>query len=157
MLKQEEERFAETLEHGMRVLEGALASGEKLLDGETVFKLYDTFGFPVDLTADVARERGLSIDEVGFERAMDGQRALGRAASKFGAEYAQDVAIDAKSAFTGYDGCRGTGRVVAIFKSDGKALQSASSLNRGEEGLVVLDAAGKSIELETRGYDHFRT
>ncbi len=71
VLKQEEERFAETLEHGMSVLEGALASGEKLLDGETVFKLYDTFGFPVDLTADICRERGVSLDLAGFEAAME--------------------------------------------------------------------------------------
>jgi alanyl-tRNA synthetase len=67
VLKQEEERFAETLEHGMGVLEGALASGEKLLDGDTIFKLYDTFGFPVDLTADICRERGVSLDLAGFE------------------------------------------------------------------------------------------
>ena len=71
MLKQEEERFAETLENGMGVLEGALASGEKLLDGDTVFKLYDTFGFPVDLTADICRERGVSLDMAGFEAAME--------------------------------------------------------------------------------------
>jgi alanyl-tRNA synthetase len=83
VLKQEEQRFAETLENGMGVLEAALASGEKLLDGETVFRLYDTFGFPVDLTADIARERGVRIDMAGFEAAMDEQRARARAASKF--------------------------------------------------------------------------
>src|SRR5712675_1256376 len=85
ILKQEEERFAETLENGMGVLESALASGEKLLDGETVFKLYDTYGFPVDLTADICRERGVRIDMAGFEAAMDEQRARARAASKFSA------------------------------------------------------------------------
>src|SRR5213075_3385478 len=81
--KQEEERFAETLDHGMGVLEGALASGEKLLDGDTIFKLYDTFGFPVDLTADICRERGVSLDMAGFEAAMEQQRERARAASKF--------------------------------------------------------------------------
>ena len=83
VLKQEEERFAETLENGMGVLESALVSGEKLLDGETVFRLYDTFGFPVDLTADICRERGVSLDLAGFEAAMGQQRDRARAASKF--------------------------------------------------------------------------
>ena len=82
VLKQEEERFAETLENGMGVLEGALASGEKLLDGETVFKLYDTFGFPVDLTADICRERGVSLDLAGFEAAMGQQRSEERRVGK---------------------------------------------------------------------------
>src|SRR5574341_1566935 len=85
VLKQEEERFAVTLENGMEVLESALASGEKLLDGETVFRLQDTYGFPVDLTADIARERGVRIDMAGFEAAMDEQRARARAKSKFSA------------------------------------------------------------------------
>src|SRR5260370_33807263 len=83
ILKQEEERFAETPENGMSLLESALASGEKLLDGETVFRLYDTFGFPVDLTADICRERGVMIDMAGFEAAMAQQRGRARAASKF--------------------------------------------------------------------------
>ncbi len=90
VLKQEEERFAETLENGMGVLEGALASGEKLLDGETVFRLYDTFGFPVDLTADICRERGVSLDLAGFEAAMGQQRERARAASKFTSAARQD-------------------------------------------------------------------
>src|SRR5258708_13424898 len=84
-LRQEELRFAETLENGMGVLESALASGERLLDGETVFRLYDTFGFPVDLTADICRERGVMIDMAGFEAAMAQQRSRARAASKFSA------------------------------------------------------------------------
>src|SRR5260221_12453906 len=85
VLKQEEERFAETLENGMGVLESALASGEKLLDGDTVFRLYDTFGFPVDLTADICRERGVMIDMAGFEAAMAPQGSRARAASKVSA------------------------------------------------------------------------
>src|SRR2546422_8947038 len=82
VLRQEEERFAETLENGMAVLESALASGEKLLDGDTVFRLYDTYGFPVDLTADIGRERGVRIDMAGFEAAMGQQRGRARAASR---------------------------------------------------------------------------
>src|SRR3982750_3011263 len=102
VLKQEEERFAETLENGMGVLESALASGEKLLDGETVFRLYDTFGFPVDLTADIARERGVRIDMAGFEAAMDEQRARARAASRFAMAAALDYS-GRKTEFHGYD------------------------------------------------------
>ena len=114
VLKQEEERFAETLEHGMGVLEGALASGEKLLDGETVFKLYDTFGFPVDLTADICRERGVSLDLAGFEAAMGQQRERARAASKFtsaaGLEYS-----GRKTEFRGYD-------TLSLHGEGGRAL-----------------------------------
>jgi alanyl-tRNA synthetase len=139
----EEQRFAETLATGMQLLDTAIGrlGGSKVIPGDVVFKLYDTYGFPVDLTADVARERGLAIDEVGFERAMDGQRALGRAASKFGAEYSQDVALDHRSAFDGYDGCRGSGRIVALLKLDeqGKGLAQVETLTHGEQGLVVLD------------------
>ena len=139
----EEQRFAETLATGLQLLDSAMGrlGGAKVIPGDVVFKLYDTYGFPVDLTADIARERGLSVDEVGFERAMDAQRALGRAASKFGAEYTQDVAIDHKSAFDGYDGCRGTGRIVALYRLDeqGKGLAEVHTLTHGEQGLVVLD------------------
>src|SRR5689334_17552727 len=102
VLKLEEERFAETLENGMGVLEGALASGEKLLDGETVFKLYDTFGFPVDLTADIGRERGVSIDLAGFEAAMAAQRERARAASKFTSSAGISYS-GGKTEFRGYD------------------------------------------------------
>src|SRR2546427_11662997 len=100
-LRQEEERFAETLENGMAVLESALASGEKLLDGDTVFRLYDTYGFPVDLTADIGRERGVRIDMAGFEAGMGQQRERGRAASRLslagGLEYS-----GRKTQFLGY-------------------------------------------------------
>jgi alanyl-tRNA synthetase len=134
VLKQEEVRFAETLEHGMGVLEGALAPGEKLLDGETVFKLYDTFGFPVDLTADICRERGVSLDLAGFEAAMAQQRERARAASRFssaaGLEYS-----GGKTEFRGYETLSARGRVVAIYREGAPA----SELNAGENGVVVLD------------------
>jgi alanyl-tRNA synthetase len=134
ILRQEEERFAETLEHGMGVLEGALASGEKLLDGETAFKLYDTFGFPVDLTADVCRERGVMLDMAGFEAAMEAQRERARAASRFsmagGLEYAGD-----KTEFVGYESLEARGRVTALYREGA----SVDVLNAGESGVVVLD------------------
>src|SRR5919109_1251663 len=101
VLKQEEERFAETLENGMSVLESALASGEKLLDGETVFRLYDTFGFPVDLTADICRERGVRIDMAGYEAAMEEQRGRARAASRFSAAAGLEY-FRKKTEFHGY-------------------------------------------------------
>jgi alanyl-tRNA synthetase len=137
VILQEEQRFAETLEQGMKLLEEAISQlkGKKVISGETAFKLYDTYGFPVDLTADVARERGLTVDEAGFNAAMDQQRERGRAASNFGAEYAQDVAIDAKTCFTGYDRTIGNGKVVALFR--GK--DPVDKLSAGEQGIVVLD------------------
>ena len=134
VLKQEEERFAETLENGMGVLEGALASGEKLLDGETVFRLYDTFGFPVDLTADIGRERGVSIDLAGFEAAMDAQRERARAASKFvsaaGLEYS-----GGKTEFRGYETLGTPAKVIALYREGAKV----DALKSGEAGTVVLD------------------
>jgi alanyl-tRNA synthetase len=134
VLQQEEMRFAETLEHGMGVLGGALASGEKLLDGETIFKLYDTFGFPVDLTADICRERGVSLDLAGFEAAMGQQRERARAASRFssaaGLEYS-----GGKTEFHGYDSLSLKGSVVALYR-DGAAVRE---LRAGESGVVVLD------------------
>src|SRR3989440_2988483 len=134
VLKQEEERFAETLENGMGVLESALASGEKLLDGETVFRLYDTFGFPVDLTADICRERGVMIDMAGFEAAMEQQRSRARAASKFamaaGLEYS-----GGKTVFHGYDKLVHPAKVVALYR-EGAQVQSLKS---GDTGTVVLD------------------
>jgi alanyl-tRNA synthetase len=133
VLRQEEERFAETLEHGMGVLEGALASGEKLLDGETVFKLYDTFGFPVDLTADVCRERGVMLDMAGFEAAMEAQRARARAASRFSTAGGLDYAGD-KTEFVGYESLEARGRVTALYH-EGAAVDV---LNAGESGVVVL-------------------
>ncbi len=134
VLRQEEERFAETLENGMGVLEGALASSEKLLDGETVFKLYDTFGFPVDLTADICRERGVSLDLAGFEAAMEQQRERARAASKFTSP--ADLAYSGgKTEFRGYDALSLSANVVALYR-EGSAV---AALKAGESGVVVLD------------------
>ncbi len=134
ILRQEEERFAETLEHGMGVLEGALSSGDKLLDGETVFKLYDTFGFPVDLTADICRERGVMLDMAGFEAAMGAQRERARAASRFSMASGLDYAGE-KTEFLGYDRLELRARVAALYR-DGLPV---GELNAGEAGVVVLD------------------
>jgi alanyl-tRNA synthetase len=134
VLKQEEERFAETLENGMAALESALASGEKLLDGETVFKLYDTFGFPVDLTADICRERGVSLDLAGFEAAMQQQRERARSRSKFVSETGLEYSGD-KTKFHGYETLNLSGKVVALYR-DGSPVEN---LNAGESGVVVLD------------------
>jgi alanyl-tRNA synthetase len=134
VLKQEEERFAETLENGMSVLESALASGEKLLDGDTVFKLYDTYGFPVDLTADICRERGVRIDMAGFEAAMEQQRSRARAASKFSAAAGLDYQ-GGKTEFHGYDTLSLPARVTALYR-EGAQVQALKS---GDSGTVVLD------------------
>ncbi|MBI2294551.1 MAG: alanine--tRNA ligase [Betaproteobacteria bacterium] len=135
VLRQEEERFAETLDNGMKVLEGALNREDRMLDGETVFQLYDTFGFPVDLTADIARERGVRVDYAGFEAAMERQRERARAASKFqmgaSVEY-QGV----KTEFRGYEMLAvEDARVAAIYR-EGASVRSISG---GEPGIVVLD------------------
>jgi alanyl-tRNA synthetase len=134
VLQQEEQRFAETLENGMGVLESALASGEKLLDGETVFRLYDTFGFPVDLTADIARERDVRIDMAGFEAAMDQQRQRARAASKFAAASTLEYE-GSKTEFHGYDALALAAKVVALYREGAKV----ASLKSGDLGTVVLD------------------
>jgi alanyl-tRNA synthetase len=134
VLKQEEERFAETLENGMSVLESALASGEKLLDGDTVFRLYDTFGFPVDLTADIARERGVRIDMAGFEAAMDQQRERARAASKFAAASTLEYE-GSKTEFHGYETLMLPAKVAALYREGAKV----QALKSGDQGTVVLD------------------
>src|ERR1051325_2667043 len=134
VLKQEEERFAETLENGMAVLESALASGEKLLDGDTVFKLYDTYGFPVDLTADICRERGVMIDMAGFEAAMEEQRSRARAASRFSAAAGLEYS-GRKTQFHGYDTLTLPAKVVALYR-EGAQVQALKS---GDTGTVVLD------------------
>jgi alanyl-tRNA synthetase len=134
VLKQEEERFAETLENGMQMLEGALHREDRMLDGETVFKLYDTYGFPVDLTADIARERGLQIDLAGFEAEMQQQRERARAKSKFQA--AQGVEYTGKATeFHGYETLKLDGTIVALYK-DGVEVDRLAA---GERGVVVLD------------------
>jgi alanyl-tRNA synthetase len=137
VLRQEEERFAETLAQGMALLDGAIGklSGRQI-PGETVFRLYDTFGFPLDLTNDIARERGLVIDEAGFEAAMDQQRKRARAASKFGVDLRAGMTVEGQTKFTGYDSERGSGRVMQLFR----ATEPVQELRAGEEGQVVLDS-----------------
>jgi alanyl-tRNA synthetase len=136
VLSQEEERFAETLENGLALLEGAIGKMKgRTISGETVFKLYDTYGFPVDLTADIARERGLSIDQSGFEKEMESQRERARAASKFGVDLRAPEALDAASRFCGYDHLQDEGKVVAILKG-GAEVDAASA---GDEVQIVLD------------------
>ncbi len=134
VLRQEEERFAETLENGMVVLEAALHQEDRMLDGETVFRLYDTYGFPVDLTADIARERGVAVDLAGFERAMEQQRERARAASRFTAQGAVDYRGEATE-FLGYESLQVEGRIVALYR-DGVAV---TALEAGDTGVVVLD------------------
>ncbi|MGB5494468.1 MAG: alanine--tRNA ligase [Sedimenticolaceae bacterium] len=136
VLRLEEERFAETIEQGMKILDEAIEGLEgKVIPGSLVFKLYDTFGFPTDLTADIAREREFEIDRDGFEREMEAQRSRARAASHFGVEQATDVDIEGETDFTGYERLNDSATVVALF-SDGR---SADQLNAGERGMVVLD------------------
>src|SRR5205814_4123770 len=134
VLRQEEERFAETLQNGMAVLESALASGERLLDGDTVFRLYDTYGFPVDLTADICRERGVMIDMAGFEAAMAQQRGRARAASKFVAAAALEYS-GRKTEFHGDETLALAAKVVALYKEG----TQAQALTSGDSGTVVLD------------------
>jgi len=133
-LREEEERFAQTLETGMAILESALAKDAKRLDGETAFRLYDTFGFPVDLTADIGRERGFEIDMPAFEAAMAAQQERSRASSKFKAG-AQLGYEGVKTTFRGYDTLSEEARVVALYKGG----TPVESLATGEEGIVVLD------------------
>ncbi|MEB4590180.1 alanine--tRNA ligase [Candidatus Thiothrix sp. Deng01] len=135
-LEKEERRFAETLEQGMKILEDAIAglSGDTI-DGETIFKLYDTYGFPVDLTGDIARERNLKLDEAGFEKAMDAQRERARAAGKFGAGYGEKLDVSGTTAFHGYDVLQETSTVTALFHNG----DAANTLRAGDEGQIVLD------------------
>ena len=138
VLRQEEERFAATLDHGMRLLEETIRGlSGKRIPGETVFKLYDTYGFPVDLTADVARERGLGVDMEGYERAMEDQRKRGREGSAFEAVARNSLDVGCDTTFTGYDTLEGKARVVALF-ADGKPVDK---LEPEEQGVVVLDSS----------------
>ena len=133
----EEERFAETLSQGMELLERRLASqDDDCISGEVLFKLYDTYGFPTDLTADIARERGLTVDMPGFEAEMERQRARGRASARFDFALGQKVRTDSKVDFLGYEGCSGQGKVVALFDPAGEAIES---IGEGAEGIAVLD------------------
>jgi alanyl-tRNA synthetase len=136
VLRHEEERFAETIEQGMRILDQAIGEIDgKTIPGHVVFKLYDTYGFPTDLTADIARERELDIDLDGFETEMEAQRNRARAASQFGVEQAVEFDIEGDTDFTGYERLQDSATVVALF-SDG---ESADKLDAGQRGTVVLD------------------
>ncbi len=137
VLLKEGEQFARTLETGMAILDAAIAQlgGSKVIDGNTVFKLHDTYGFPTDLTADIARERGLTVDMEGYERAMNVQRKQSQAASQFGVDLSAGVKIEGKTDFLGYQAVTDVGQVVALLK-DGAPV---SELRAGDEGEVVLD------------------
>ena len=137
VLLKEEEQFAKTLDHGMRLLQEAIDGLQgTVIPGETVFKLYDTYGFPFDLTADVARELELSVDEEGFQQAMEAQRDRARAAGKFAVDYNDTIRLEGETAFTGYELLADSGSaVVALFKNG----EAVDALNAGDEGLVVLD------------------
>ena len=137
VLRHEEERFAETLANGMVLLEGAIRNlrGAKVIDGDTVFKLYDTYGFPFDLTADIARERGLSVDQARFDTAMEEQRRRSQEASKFGVDLRADAKVDSRTLFQGYERLKASGRVMTLLK-DGASVEMLTS---GESGEVVLD------------------
>ena len=133
-LKNEESRFAQTLETGMALLENALAKGGKTLDGEIIFKLYDTYGFPYDLTADICRERNIELDEAGFEREMEAQRARARAAQSFKAN-AQLPYDGQDTEFKGYSERQTESKVLALYKNG----EQVNELNEGDEGAVVID------------------
>ncbi|SEE53069.1 alanine--tRNA ligase [Pseudomonas coleopterorum] len=136
VLKAEEEQFAKTLEQGLKILEQDLAELKgSVVPGDVVFKLYDTYGFPMDLTGDIARERELTLDEAGFEREMNAQRERARSASSFGMDYNSLIKVDVPTVFLGYDANHGNGKVIALYR-DGVAVDV---LKEGEEGVVILD------------------
>ena len=135
-LLKEEEQFAKTLEQGLKLLEGELAQLKgNVIAGETVFKLYDTYGFPTDLTADIARERDLTIDEAGFETEMAAQRQRARDAGKFAIDYNSVVKVEGETQFEGYDATAGQGQIIAIYK-DGEQVDEVVE---GDEALIVLN------------------
>ncbi|KIQ02605.1 MULTISPECIES: alanine--tRNA ligase [Pseudomonas] len=136
VLRTEEEQFAKTLEQGLKILEQDLAElSGTVIPGEVIFKLYDTYGFPMDLTGDIARERELTLDEAGFEREMEAQRVRARSASSFGVDYNSLVKVDADTRFLGYTATVASGELLVLLR-DG---QSVDTLSEGEEGVVVLD------------------
>ncbi|WP_145128622.1 alanine--tRNA ligase [Pseudomonas sp. URMO17WK12:I11] len=136
VLKAEEEQFAKTLEQGLRILEQDLAQLQgSVVPGDVVFKLYDTYGFPMDLTADIARERELTIDEAGFEREMEAQRERARSASAFGMDYNSLVKVDSATEFLGYEATEASAKIIALYH-DG---QPVDQLGEGQEGVIVLD------------------
>jgi len=152
VLRLEEQRFAETLDQGMRILDERIAdvAAGAEIPGETLFLLYDTYGFPLDLTADIARERGLSIDQAGFDRAMEAQRERARAASRFAVDYAGLPELDVATEFTGYDGLTGEARVAALLR-DGAQVETLAA---GDEGVVVLDRSPFYAESGGQVGDH---
>jgi alanyl-tRNA synthetase len=136
-LRVEEEQFARTLENGLKILEQDLAGMKgKVIPGDVVFKLYDTFGFPMDLTADIARERDLTVDEAGFEQEMEKQRKRSQDAGKFELDYNTLIKINVKTNFTGYSGIKGHGKVVALYRG----VEQIDALREGDHGIVVLDS-----------------
>jgi alanyl-tRNA synthetase len=136
-LRVEEEQFARTLENGLKILEQDLAGMKgKVIPGDVVFKLYDTFGFPMDLTADIARERDLTVDEAGFEQEMEKQRKRSQDAGKFELDYNTLIKINVKTNFTGYSGIKGHGKVVALYRG----AEQIDALREGDHGIVVLDS-----------------
>lgn len=151
VLRLEEERFAETLEQGMKILEEAInkLSGKEI-PGVVAFKLYDTYGFPLDLTSDIARERGLSVDALGFEKAMEAQRERARAASNFGVGAGDKLDIDAVSEFTGYEQLSDDAEVLAIYKGQ----DAVESLAIGDEGMVILSQTPFYAESGGQAGDH---
>ncbi|CAG7857822.1 hypothetical protein MCAMS1_02790, partial [biofilm metagenome] len=136
VLQKEEERFAETLDQGMKILEACAAKLDgTVIPGQTVFQLYDTYGFPVDLTADYARENNLTIDHAGFEVEMTAQRDRARSASSFGVDYTKDIKLDGQTEFTGYEHLDDHAKIIAIFHEG----QEVDTLASGQEGMLVLD------------------
>ena len=136
VLKTEEEQFARTLERGLQLLDEELAQlTDDVLPGETAFRLYDTYGFPLDLTADVCRERNIKVDEKGFDLAMEEQRKRARESSGFGTDYNSLIKVDSRSDFSGYDHNEQQGTVTAIFRNG----QSVTELKAGEEGIIFLN------------------
>ncbi|HJN50427.1 MAG: alanine--tRNA ligase [Pseudomonadales bacterium] len=135
ILLKEEKQFDVTLDQGLRILSSSIRDlDSKVIPGDVIFKLYDTFGFPVDLTGDIARERGMTLDMDGFESAMEEQRQRGRRASKFGAETLSELGLEGVTQFTGYESLSGESAITALFKGDA----SVQVLNAGDEGLLVL-------------------
>ena len=142
ILKLEEEQFAKTLDNGMKLLDDAIKDlkGDTIA-GETVFKLYDTYGFPMDLTADIAREKKLKVDEEGFKKCMEHQKDTARAASNFKVDYTDSLDLDGATDFTGYENLVNEGKVLALFKiEEGKGGVAVDTLSAGEEGMLVLDS-----------------
>ncbi len=137
LLKLEEEQFAKTLDHGMKLLDEAISNMKgDTIPGETVFKLYDTYGFPMDLTADIAREKDLKVDETGFNACMLEQKEKARAASNFKVDYTDTLNLDGQTDFTGYDNLENTGKIIGLYKDGAKV----SALNAGDTGMIVLDS-----------------